>query len=69
MAETPTKKKPSRQKTLERLEQVAAQAVGEDPLDAAFGAFARIDADGHKDPAAIARAQAEVRRLLAFETR
>lgn len=56
-------KKPSRQKTLARLEEVSAQTVGDKTaLDMAFEAFETSDAS---DPEAMARAQAALRALLA----
>lgn len=56
-------KKPSRQKTLDRLETVSRLAVGDKTaLDAAFEAFETADS---ADPEAMAQAQAVLRALLA----
>ncbi len=58
--------KVTRGKILARAEEVAKDVVGEGtPLDTAFAAFSQFDGpEGEKDPQAIARAQAEVCRLL-----
>lgn len=60
---TDAPKKPSRQKTLARLEAVSDQAIGKHTaLDLAFDAFETTDV---ADSEAMARAQAALRQLLA----